>query len=73
MSAEGRLLGHVLAGVRMIDAAAKTTALADETLLPLLNVVAGHHGPLEGRRLEIPEAVALHQANALDARVAESL
>ena len=31
-----------------------------------------HGRPLEGRRLEFPEAVALHQANALDARVAES-
>ena len=40
-------------------------------LLPLLNAVAGHHGPLEGRRLETPEAVALHWANTLDARVAE--
>jgi hypothetical protein len=41
--------------------------------LPLLNAVAGHHGPLEGRRLETPEAVCLHQANLLDSRVAESL
>ena len=42
-------------------------------LLPLLNAVAGHHGPLEGRRLETPEAVALYQANQLDARIGESL
>ena len=42
-------------------------------LLPLLNAVAGHHGPIEGRRLETPEAVSLHHANPLDARVGESL
>ena len=45
VSDEGRLLGHVLAGVRMIDAAA--AGLPDDVLLPLLNAVAGHHGPLD--------------------------
>jgi len=73
VSDEGRLIGHVLAGVRMIDAAAREVALDEDALLPLLNAVAGHHGPLEGRRLETPEAVALHWANTLDARVAEAL
>jgi 3'-5' exoribonuclease len=73
VSDEGRLIGHVLAGVRMIDAAARRTGLADDVLLPLLNAVAGHHGPLEGRRLETPEAVALFHANALDARLGEAL
>jgi 3'-5' exoribonuclease len=73
LSEEGRLLGHVLAGVRMIDAGARELGLADAVLLPLLNAVAGHHGPLEGRRLETPEAIALYQANALDARVGEAL
>src|SRR6476646_7032926 len=66
VSDEGRMLGHVLAGVRMIDAAAREVGLADDVLLPLLNAVAGHHGPLEGRKLETPEAVALYHANALD-------
>ena len=72
LSDEGRLLGHVLAGVRMIDAAARETGLPDELLLPLLNAVAGHHGPLEGRRLETPEAVALYHANTLDSRLGEA-
>jgi 3'-5' exoribonuclease len=73
LSEQGRLLGHVLAGVRMIDARARETGLQEPVLLPLLNAVAGHHGPLEGRRLETPEAVALYQANQLDARVGEAL
>jgi 3'-5' exoribonuclease len=73
VSEQGRLLGHVLAGVRMIDAAAREAGLADDVLLPLLNAVAGHHGPIEGRRLETAEAVALYHANSLDARVGEAL
>lgn len=72
VSDEGRMLGHVLAGVRLIDAAARETGLGDAALLPLVNAVASHHGPLEGRRLETPEAVALFQANALDARLGEA-
>jgi len=72
VSDEGRLLGHVLAGVRMVDAAAREVGLADDVLLPLLNAVAGHHGPIEGRRLETPEAIALQHANALDARLGEA-
>ena len=73
VSDEGRLLGHVLAGVRMIDAAAAGMAGLDQgTLLKLINAVASHHGALESRRLETPEAVALFQANALDARVGEA-
>jgi len=73
VSEEGRMLGHVLAGVRMIDAAAREAGLADDVLLPLLNAVAGHHGPIEGRRLETAEAVALYHANSLDARLGEAL
>jgi len=73
VSEQGRMLGHVLAGVRMIDAAAREAGLADDVLLPLLNAVAGHHGPIEGRRLETAEAVALYHANSLDARLGEAL
>jgi 3'-5' exoribonuclease len=73
LSDEGRMLGHVLAGVRMIDGAARDAGLSDDVLLPLLNAVAGHHGPLEGRRLETPEGVALYHANSLDARLGEAL
>jgi 3'-5' exoribonuclease len=73
VSDQGRLLGHVLAGVRIIDTAARAARLGDDVLLPVLNAVAGHHGPLEGRRLETPEAVALYHANTLDARLGEAL
>ncbi len=68
------MLGHVLAGVRMIDAAARGGSASPTTCcLPLLNAVASHHGPIEGRRLETAEAVALYHANSLDARLGEAL
>lgn len=73
VSEQGRLIGHVVAGVRMIDAAARALALDDDRLLPLLAAVSGHHGPIEGRRLETAEAVCLYHANQLDARVGEAL
>ena len=69
----GRLLGHVLAGVRMIDAAAERVQLEPAVRDHLVHAVASHHGPIEGRRLETAEAVALHHANSLDARVGEAL
>jgi hypothetical protein len=47
--------------------------VGERRLLPLLHAVAGHHGPLEGRRHETAEAAALYHANALDARVSEAL
>ena len=45
----------------------------ESALQPLLGVVAAHHGAPEGRRFPSPEAVALHAANALDARVNDAL
>ena len=73
VSEQGRLIGHVVAGVRMIDAAARELALDDDRLLPLLAAVSGHHGPIEGRRLETAEAVCLYHANQVDARIGEAL
>ncbi|HLK43318.1 MAG TPA: HD domain-containing protein [Thermoleophilia bacterium] len=69
----GRLLGHVLAGVRMIDTAARRTELDETVLDELLHAVASHHGGVEGRRPETAEAVALLHANTLDARLGEAL
>jgi hypothetical protein len=65
-------MGHVHAGLRRIENAASSGRLPRERLLHLLACVAAHHGPPEGRRFPSAEAVALHAANALDARVAEA-
>jgi 23S rRNA maturation-related 3'-5' exoribonuclease YhaM len=71
-SDEGLALGHVHTGLRRIEAACARARVPRERLLRLLACVAAHHGPPEGRRFPSAEAVALHAANALDARVAEA-
>src|SRR4051812_3036442 len=68
---EGRLLGHVELGLRLLDA----YDLDDVRRLALAHCVLGHHGPdaLPGRRFGSPEALALYRLNALDASVKEAL
>jgi 3'-5' exoribonuclease len=77
VSEEGRLLGHVQIGQRMIEqrAARLGGALSDERRLALLHCVLCHHGPdaAPGRRFGSPEALALHRINALDASVKGAL
>src|SRR3954453_16545557 len=72
LSDEGRLLGHVELGLRMLDErAAKGPALDDARRLALTHCVLTHHGPDASptRRFACSEAVALHRINALDAAV----
>lgn len=57
---EGRLLGHVDLGLRMLG----------DAPLALRHCVAAHHGDL---RFGLPEALALHRLNALDASVKGAL
>jgi 3'-5' exoribonuclease len=61
-TAEGRLLGHVHLGLRLIEA--RAAALDPETRAELLHAVAVHHEPRAGRTAE---ASALYHANQLDA------
>jgi 3'-5' exoribonuclease len=69
LSDEGRLLGHVELGLRLLDtAAARVPALDEPRWLQLAHCVLTHHGA-DGRRFGSPEAVALHRINALDATV----
>jgi 3'-5' exoribonuclease len=67
ISDEGRLLGHLAIGQRLIEAHAG--ALPDEKLTAVLHCVLSHHGT----RFGTPEAAALARINALDATVKESL
>jgi 3'-5' exoribonuclease len=76
ISEEGRLLGHVQLGQRLIEErAAAITELSDERRLALLHCVLCHHGPdaAPGRRFGSPEALALARINALDASVKGAL
>ena len=59
---EGRLLGHVQLGLRLIDAHA--TGLGPAQLAELLHCVAAHH---DARSARTAEASVLYHANQLDA------
>ena len=60
LTEEGRLLGHVELGLRMLR----------DAPLALQHCVAAHHGDL---KFASPEALALHRLNALDASVKGAL
>ncbi len=73
---EGRLLGHVELGLRLLDErAARVPALDAARRVALAHCVLTHHGPepAPGRRFGTPEALALHRLNALDAAVKGAL
>ena len=66
---EGRLLGHLVIGERMLSE--RMGALDEERRLALLHCVLSHHGPptAPGGRFASAEAMALYRCNALDASV----
>jgi 3'-5' exoribonuclease len=68
---EGRLLGHVELGLRMLEERAAASGLDDARRLALAHCVLTHHGPdrAPGREFGSPEALALYRLNALDASV----
>ncbi len=73
-SAEGRLLGHVQLGLRIV-AEHLPTGLAEERRLALEHCVMLHHGPeaASGQRFASAEALALYRLNTLDAQVKGAL
>jgi 3'-5' exoribonuclease len=64
-TAEGRLLGHVHLGVRMVEERAE--GLEPEVLAEVVHAVAVHH---EARGAKTAEASVLYHANQLDAAAA---
>ncbi len=73
LTEEGRLLGHLVIGERLISD--RAGGLDDERRLGLLHCVLCHHGPSSapGGRFASPEAAALYRLNALDASVKDVL
>jgi 3'-5' exoribonuclease len=73
LSDEGRLLGHLVLGQRLLDE--RMDGLDGERRLALLHCVLCHHGPdgAPGRRFGSPEALALYRLNAFDASVKGAL
>jgi len=69
LSDEGRLLGHLAIGQRMLEE--RATGMPEARRLALLHCVMAHHGAgaLPGRRFGSLEALALHRLNALEAGV----
>jgi 3'-5' exoribonuclease len=70
---EGRLLGHLAIGQRILTE--RAGALDDERRLALLHCVLCHHGPAAapGGRFGSGEALALYRVNALDSSVKDAL
>ena len=76
LSDEGRLVGHVVIGERMIgERIERLGAFPDARALALSHCVLAHHGAegLPGRRFGSVEAVALQRLNAVDAAVKGAL
>ena len=73
LSAEGRLLGHVVLGQQILEE--RMGGLDAERRLALVHCVLCHHGPdaAPGRRFGSAEALALYRLNALDASVKGAL
>ena len=69
---EGKLLGHILLGLQMVDeAAARVPALPPARLLLLRHLIAAHQGRYEWQSPREPatlEALVLHYADDLDAK-----
>ncbi|CAA9476857.1 MAG: 3'-_5' exoribonuclease Bsu YhaM [uncultured Solirubrobacteraceae bacterium] len=73
VSEEGRLLGHLVLGQRILDE--HSSGLDEPRRLALSHCVLCHHGPeaAPSRRFALPEALALYRLNALDASIKGAL
>ncbi len=74
LTEEGRLLGHLVIGERMVSEAA-SGVLDDTRRLALLHCVLCHHGAAAapGGRFASTEALALYRLNAVDAGIKGAL
>ena len=70
---DGRLVGHIIRAIAMVEtAAAALNTLSPDQLRQLIHLIASHHGTLEWGSPVSPktlEAILLHQIDLLDSRV----
>ncbi|MFQ5810298.1 MAG: 3'-5' exoribonuclease YhaM family protein, partial [Armatimonadota bacterium] len=70
---EGRLIGHVLMGDRMVqDAMDRADGFPEQLRMLLRHIILSHHGHREwGAPIEpmMAEAIALHYADIMDAKI----
>lgn len=71
-SREGQLLGHIIMGVKKIDATAKRLGIDEELSLVLQHLVLSHHYEPEfgsPKKPMLPEGELLHYIDMIDARM----
>jgi 3'-5' exoribonuclease len=71
-SEDGRLVGHIVRGVILIEQAAAEMDFPAEELRQLVHLILSHHGTLEWGSPVKPktlEAILLHQIDLLDSRI----
>jgi 3'-5' exoribonuclease len=75
LSEEGRLLGHVTLGLRLLEDSGGQVGLDETRAVALAHCVLTHHGAdaAPARRFGSAEALALYRINALDASVKDAL
>ena len=70
---EGRLIGHIILGIRLLDAKIdKITDFPDDLKFKLRHIIASHHGELNfgsPKRPKILEAVLIHLLDDIDAKI----
>ena len=73
MTDQGRLLGHVYPGIRIVEGIlARLPDFPAELRMRLLHLIGSHHGERQFGVLEVPktpEAILLHHADNLDAKM----
>ena len=71
---EGRLLGHLMLGIEMLEPFLAKSGLEEPLQRHLKHLILSHHGELEFGAVRVPhtpEAMALHYADNLDAKMAQ--
>lgn len=71
---EGRLLGHLMLGIEMLEPYLAKSGLEEPLQRHLKHLILSHHGELEFGAVRVPhtpEAMALHYADNLDAKMAQ--